>query len=421
MELSIVIPALNEAANLRALIPAIRRTLEGIEHEIVVVDGGSTDGTGSVAAEAGARVIAQKARGYGRALAEAFRQVRGAYVVTMDADASHEPKFILDLWARRREADVVIASRYVEGGASDVSGFRAVLSRILNGTYRRVLSLPLRDMSSGYRLYRAAALREVEIEGRDFEALEEVLIKLYTRGFRVIEAPFVYRPRAEGRSKAKLLKFGWRLFLMMLRLWKMRNSADACDYDDRAFDSRVGLQRYWQRHRHRIITGWVKGPRVLDVGCGSSRIIRDVPAVGLDMRMGTLRHVKAWGRPVVRASVHFLPFRADAFDTVIFSQVIEHLPPSPRIMGEISRVTRGRLIIGTPDYARPQWPLLEFFHGLVVPQGHIHEHITHFTRATLRALVKDAGFAIEAEAYVGGCELNIKAGKTAKTPRREAC
>ena len=418
-DVSVVILALNEAENLRAVIPAIRSVLAKVDHEILVVDGGSQDDTVGVATEAGARVWVQKQKGFGRALAEGFAEARGTHIVTMDADGSHNPVFIRDLLAVRDRADVVIASRYAPGGGADQGWFRSILSRILNGTFRRLLSIDVRDLSSNFRMYRRRCLAEVPIMGRDFEALEEILIKAYTRGFRVAEVPFHYEPRGAGRSKAKLIKFGWRLLLMLLRLWRMRNAATAADYDDRAYDARFFLQRYWQRTRYRHVMELSgHGPSILDVGCGSSRIAKGLPQmIATDVAPHKLRWVSRWGLRTVRCSVFALPFRDGAFEEVIFSQVIEHLPPKPQTMREITRVTApgGRLIIGTPDYDKIFWPLLEFFYNLIVPHGHAHEHITHLSMKSLRRLLRAHGFEPEAARYVGGAELIIRAKKESGT------
>jgi dolichol-phosphate mannosyltransferase len=83
---------------------------------------------------------------------------------------------------------------------------RLWLSRILNGFFAYGLSLPYRDMSSGFRLYRRSALRDIKIESRDFEVLEEILIRLYAQGYQILEVPFHYAPRREGQSHAKVIK-----------------------------------------------------------------------------------------------------------------------------------------------------------------------------------------------------------------------
>ena len=163
-----------------------------------MVDGGSRDGTVEIAAAEGARVVAQREKGYGNALREGLHCCSGELVVTLDADLSHDPAVVLDLLAARDQADLVIASRYVMFGHAVMPWSRLLLSRILNWIYSTILSLPIRDVSSGYRLYRRALLDEVQIEGRHFDVLPELIVQAYARGFRVREIPFHYRPRGGG-------------------------------------------------------------------------------------------------------------------------------------------------------------------------------------------------------------------------------
>src|SRR5436190_20936085 len=95
MDLSIILPVVNERENLRALIPRIRAVMERerLSFEIVVVDGGSSDGTLEVARESGARVVRERRRGYAGALETGFAQAQGEYLLTLDADLSHDPDF----------------------------------------------------------------------------------------------------------------------------------------------------------------------------------------------------------------------------------------------------------------------------------------------------------------------------------------
>src|SRR5262249_38180540 len=150
-------------------------------------------------------------------------------------------------------ADLLIASRYVRGGRAVMPRFRYVMSRILNISFPRVLSLPIRDMSSGFRLYRREVLRDIAIKGRDFDALQELLLSAYANGWSVQEVPFAYQPRGAGRSKASLLRFARSYLRTLGRMWSTRNSIECADYDERAYDSRIPLQRWWQRWRYHII------------------------------------------------------------------------------------------------------------------------------------------------------------------------
>ena len=226
--IAVVIPVLNEQENLELLLPSLRQAIDelGLAAEILVVDGGSTDGSQRVAEQHGARVIPQQERGFGGALLAGFAASTAPFVVTMDADLSHQPLFLKDLWRERGEAELVIASRYVEGGKADMGPVRHLSSYVLNRTYSRVLGLRLRDLSSGFRMYRRNILTSLDLQARDFDAQGEILMKLHVQGCRIKEVPFHYRVRNSGRSHAKLLRFGWAFSKTLFRMWRLKNSAD---------------------------------------------------------------------------------------------------------------------------------------------------------------------------------------------------
>lgn len=421
-ELAVVIPAWNERENLELLLPALRETLDslGVRYEVIVADGGSSDGTDEAARRRGARVVRQGERGYGGALLAGFTATLAPWIITMDADCSHRPIFIAEFWQRRHEAEVLIASRYVAGGKADMGAFRRLLSHILNRSYARFLSLDIRDLSSGFRMYRRSVLDNLSLTARDFDVLEEILIRVHAQGWRIREVPFHYTARGSGRSHARLFAFGWAFLKTLLRMWRLRNSVASMDYDHRAFDSPIPLQRYWQRARHRIILGIVRAAdtscqaRVLDIGCGSSRIIQDLPeAIGLDILLPKLRFLRDRHSRLVQGTVFSLPFPAERFDTVICSEVLEHIPDTPQVFKELTRVLRpgGTLILGTPDYGRRLWWILEWVYGRVLPGAYAHEHITHYTRTDLGRRLTESGFTIQDLQYVGFCEMIFHARK----------
>src|SRR5690606_22591091 len=114
------------------------------------------------------------------------------------------------------------------------------------------------------------------------------------KGRRIAEIPFHYQPRGQGRSHADIVQFGLDYLWLFFQMWRLRNSINFPDYDWRAHDSRIPLQRYWQRRRHAIILGYTP-PAVstLDVGCGSSKILASLPhAVGVDMRFEKLAFMR---------------------------------------------------------------------------------------------------------------------------------
>jgi SAM-dependent methyltransferase len=283
--------------------------------------------------------------------------------------------------------------------------------------------MPVRDMSSGFRLYRREALVGLEIESHNFEVQEEVLVKAYAQGFSVHEVPFTYFPREAGRSHARVLRFGIDLARAACTLWILRNSIASADYDDRAFYSIIPLQRYWQRARHRITTSWARGAnRILDIGSGSSVIIQSLNnAIGMDLSMGKLRFVSRLGIPLVRGSAFALPFNDSSFDCVISSQVIEHVPYEESIFTEIWRVLipGGTLIIGTPDYSTRGWRIIEPLYGHLIPGGYRDEHITHYTRESLTRILSRHGFAAGQSAYIAGSELIMRWRKPSSSATAE--
>ena len=425
-QLAVVIPAWNERENIELLLPALKEMIAdlGLTAEIIVADGGSRDGTAEAAQRRGARVVVQKEPGYGSALMAGFAATSAPYIVTMDADLSHRPVFLGEFWRRRNEAEVVIASRYVPGGRADMNWFRRLLSHILNRTFSRVLSLSLRDLSSGFRMYRRDVLTGLTPVARNFDALEEILIRVHAQGWRILEIPFHYSARGAGRSHVRLFKFGVAFLKTLVRMWRLRNSVASADYDHRAFDSPIWLQRYWQRSRHRIVLGFLEDRKsVLDIGCGSGRIIQDLPdAIGLDILQPKLRWLKPRHCLLVQASCDRLPFRTGSLAAVINSEVIEHVPDSPDIWSEMWRVLcpGGILVVGTPDYGRRLWWVLEWIYGKVLPGAYAHEHITHFTNEELTARLLAAGYEILDCQYVGFCEMIFKVRKPLTAGLRSA-
>lgn len=419
---SVVIPAAGEEAHIGALLARVDEILATRvrKHELIVVVPHPEDPTGGVAREAGARVLVQKRPGYGGALKEGIQAARGDHVVTMDADFTHPPEALATLLAHYDAAEVVICSRYVEGGSARMSLTRNLLSRVLNAVYSRVLAVPVRDMSSGFRIYPRHVFDELEITAENYDVLQEILVKIYCLGWRVVEIPFAYMPRVGGESHARPFGFAPHFLRTLGVLFSLRNDFRSADYDSRAHDSLVLPQRYWQRRRFEIVTRMMgdASPRA-DVGCGSSRIIQSRPdSVGLDISQPKLRFLRRTNPKRVRGTTFALPFRTGSLGGVVHSQVIEHVPFDRRIFRELNRVLRpgGVLVIGTPDYGRVQWRVIEWLYKLLMPNSYGDDHITHYTRRGLTEELAEAGFGITGYEYILGGELVIRCVKREELP-----
>ncbi|MBK7972533.1 MAG: glycosyltransferase [Deltaproteobacteria bacterium] len=350
LDLTIVLPTRNEAGNLRALFDGLAALANEsrLSYEVLVVDGGSEDGTAELAASLGARVHRQEGAGYGAALAEAFRRVRGRHVVTMDADLSHSPFVIRDLYRRRLEADVLIASRYVRHGFSETDPLRAWLSRVLNGVFRVALDLPYLDLSSGYRLYRRQALDELELRSRDFDVLIEILVRVHNRGFRIAEVPFHYRPRRYGESNARLVKFAMSYLEDPRPHARPRASPEAADFED------CGLQR--QPAAARV------APRQVPMGDGASRgrvracrshggpdpVARGCHSRwGFDCSLPKLRYRQLLGRRLVQGELIRLPFADRTFDAVAAFEPPRARTRDGHVVGDRAGARRRASVYGT--------------------------------------------------------------------------
>ncbi len=233
----VVVPTYNEADNLPRLVPDILAQ-PGRVH-ILVVDDGSPDGTGaladSFAQDAGneGRVHVlhrEKKSGLGRAYLAGFAWglARGYDAfVEMDADFSHDPLYLPRLLERAVDADVVVGSRYLNG----ISVINWPLKRILlswgaNRYVQRITGLPVRDCTSGFRLYRRRALEGMDLDsvrsnGYSFQV--EMTFRAAMAGFRIVEAPIIFVERRAGRSKMSESVI-WESLLMP---WRLRLRARA--------------------------------------------------------------------------------------------------------------------------------------------------------------------------------------------------
>ncbi|HEY0733785.1 MAG TPA: polyprenol monophosphomannose synthase [Herpetosiphonaceae bacterium] len=229
----VIIPTYNERENIQALLP---RVLDYPELSVLVVDDGSPDGTSDVVAaevEQNPRVhLIRRAgkQGLGTAYVAGFRYAlaRGAeFIFEMDADFSHDPRYLPDLLHAAESAyDLVIGSRYVAGGGTTDWGIgRQLISRGGNIYARLILGLPLSDMTGGYRCYRSAALEAINLDrirsnGYSFQI--EMAYRVRQAGLRVGEVPIIFPDRRVGASKmSKQIVFEALLNVVKLRLGLM--------------------------------------------------------------------------------------------------------------------------------------------------------------------------------------------------------
>ncbi len=226
-----MLPAYEEAANLERLLPqlhAVARQLTA-NYELVVVDTQTPlDASPEVCRAQNTRYVARQGGNlYGHAIRTAQAEARGRHVVFMDADGSHNPDFLANLWRHREEADLVIASRYVAGGKTQNPALLIFMSLMVNYVFRFCLGLNCLDVSNSFRLYRGDDLRALRLKCNHFDIVEEILVKLVFshRQYRIRELPFVFEQRKAGRTKRNLLLFAFGYVATLIHLLKLKHDA----------------------------------------------------------------------------------------------------------------------------------------------------------------------------------------------------
>lgn len=232
LQVTVVVPTYNEIENIEALVTQLLALPTGVC--VVIVDDNSPDGTGEIAdrlaAESGGRVeVIHRAGklGLGTAYIAGFKRALTAgadLVCTMDADFSHNPRYIPGMVDKIGQGyDLVIGSRYVRGGGTSGCTFgRRLLSWGANAFARVMLSLRAHDTTAGFRCYRRESLEAIDldqIKASGYSFLIEMLYRVQRQGWRVGEVPIIFENRRLGTSKISqdevvralrtVLRLGW--------------------------------------------------------------------------------------------------------------------------------------------------------------------------------------------------------------------
>ncbi len=225
----IIVPTYNEVENVEELMARIAAAAP--EVHLLIADDNSPDGTADTAERLAAqrypnyRVYRRNGkRGLGRAYVDSFCKVlREGYdrIVQMDADLSHDPKYLPAMLAAAENADLVIGSRYCAGGGvENWPRRRVLLSRYANVYVRAITGVPTGDATAGFRCWSRRALEAVQVESIQSEGYSfqvEMVYRAYKAGLRIVEVPIVFTDRRFGQSKmsghviVESLKMPWRL------------------------------------------------------------------------------------------------------------------------------------------------------------------------------------------------------------------
>lgn len=229
-QVTVIIPAIDEGKNLRALLPQlneVKRQLIGdnIELDIMVVLPRVAD---SISLEA---IRTNQCRYVNRVPSDSFGDAirtgivnippSSDFTVCLDADGSHNPRSIEKLIHYSDAADVVVASRYTKGGSTSHPFLLEVMSRLLNMTFRLVIGIPCSDISTNFKLYRSSDLKQLELRSSNFDIIEEILIRLKHQvrpDLKILEVPDHFGERIDGRSKRRFLIFSISYVVTLVKM-----------------------------------------------------------------------------------------------------------------------------------------------------------------------------------------------------------
>jgi dolichol-phosphate mannosyltransferase len=231
VELTIMLPAYNEAATLRDLLPTIKSAAADLtpNFEILILDTQTEmDDTEEVCALNGVTHIRRSGGNqYGDAIRTGIARAQGVYLLCMDADGSHSASYFPSMWAQRENFDIVIGSRYVAGGHTENPAILIWMSYAVNLTFRVVFNLHAKDVTNSFRLYRTSILKPMRLGSNDFDILEEILIRAVTHSppARITEVPVTFGRRKAGESKRKLVQFAFGYLTTLRKLRKFQKAA----------------------------------------------------------------------------------------------------------------------------------------------------------------------------------------------------
>jgi dolichol-phosphate mannosyltransferase len=213
IDLSIVLPAYKEEKNLSIILPLINQIVKNmhIQYEILIIDACfPVDKTKKICQKYKVRHLYREGgNDFGSAVKTGIKEAEGEKILFMDADGSHTPETIPILFDHSKNYDLVIASRYIDQGETENHWILTAMSRILNLSFKYILSIPCNDISNSFKMYNKKDLKPLNLKCKNFDIVEEIIYKIFKSNptLSYIEIPFKFKKRIFGDSKRNLFLF----------------------------------------------------------------------------------------------------------------------------------------------------------------------------------------------------------------------
>lgn len=422
MKTTIIIPTYNEAENIEPIIREILKYLP--ETTILIVDDDSPDNTGKIAERLSQndpriKFISRKGkpRSFAQSYIEGFKMAisNGAdYIIQMDADFSHNPKYLPLMLEKLKDCDLVVGSRYKKGGkVENWPPLRKFISRCGNIYSKIITSIPINDLTSGFAAWKAEALKKIDLDkihsnGYAFQI--EMKFQAWKNGFRIKEIPIVFTDRKLGNSKmSKKIVLEAALFCLKLSIFnnpridslqneKIKDYYRHIENYDWIYvnDNLVGLETFFHRNRSKKIIklinqNIIKNNKCLDIGCGTGLFTRHLPpgSIGLDINPRNLEKARKYAPHIhfIKGDIEKIDFPNDTFETIICTEVFEHLPDPTKAITEIKKVIKPNgILIGSVPTNGFIWKL-RFLSRTCGTKEPYHKH---YSKSEINKLLKSS-------------------------------
>lgn len=421
MNITIIIPTYCEAENIEPITQEIFKYLP--DANILIVDDNSPDDTEKIAAalcrkNPKIKFISRKGkpRSFARSYTEGFKIAladNADYIIQMDADFSHNPKYLPQMIESLKNYDLMIGSRYIPGGGTKNWSFMRKFISWGGNFYSKIITgVPVNDLTSGFAIWKTEALKKIDLDninsnGYAFQI--EMKFNAYRNGSKIKEFPIIFIDRELGNSKMGK-KIILEAALSCLKFTVPKNPQANSLQDEKikdyyryienydwtlASDKFVGPETFLHRNRSKKIIqiinqNFIKNGKYLDIGCGTGLITRHLPpgSFGLDINPRNLEKARKYAPQInfIESDAEKTGLPSEAFDLIVCTEVLEHFLNPIKTLDEIKRILKPQgVLIGSVPSNGLLWKL-RFLSRTCGTQEPYHKH---FSKSEITSFLKN--------------------------------